>query len=738
MSRNLFADEEECRPQAEVPVKQTQEQETWAADYLVFQNQLEWYEPLTALESEAALACENAMDALAKSKGRLQEQKDRRNALVQSYHEKLAAARAAAAKRWQARWETQFKKAEEAVSDKKNELSETEHTLHTHQGIVEQLNLEFTTQMDDLINSLNEEQRKIYAGLIALVLVSEHAFTEEYCRQMPLLCSLASIPPVYNQAAWSLLEKARQTNDLTRNQKRMLKTPVEKFLQDTCLDIQGVLRTEADFCNTDLYHNLKNPCDPQFHHFDKDSKALLEAECHTIFFKCPAPWTYFNIAERNEKNIHNMIYCYLRHDDICKLLAPGEQMKRIDQIAFAWQKNREKYRQAKQDLDKTETVWKKLKSELEALEKEQTALKDQFKAQSDILQQGTKVLKLLPEDGAALTELRSQIEALDREIASAKEEADSLSQEVRQKKDVITRVQEELAACAQIVDRWMSGDALPPLNGETVWFSGKICMPGSQSKGAGPSPGSARLSVLSHNTNPMVFFYDQDKWLEDGAVELISHIWRGFAKTVPRQLLNISVADPARMVSGRIGSPTRTRLDFVKSYQEGYAGKEGAASGRNRVRGLFEEQDIQALDRELEETQKSIQSYEVEHFAEILDSRTLQAYGDPEGMPAILRVNMFTLENDTPPFLRPYHVVIFVVPDQEPGWAVRPHLNQDQIKYMANLITRGNTADFGFLPIFLMSGQNHSEYWRHLADAMARDGLVFQVDLKKAPLEYGR
>ena len=259
---------------------------------------------------------------------------------------------------------------------------------------------------------------------------------------------------------------------------------------------------------------------------------------------------------------------------------------------------------------------------------------------------------------------------------------------------------------------WLHGEHLPPLNENTVSCTGKICV---QYLGD-------RLRPLL--PAPHVYFYHVDNWQQEGAVDFISSLWQGFSKAMPEELLDISVVDPSQMVRFKIGSPTGLRIDFAKAYQEGFAEKEGTGPVRSRIRGLFTERDIAELDRELEKTQNRIQNYDVEHFSDILDDPTVKKYGDPEKMPPIRRVNLYTYTHDRPPLLHRYHVVIFVVPREEQGRAVLASM-----EYMSNLILRGNAMDFGFIPIFLAPEPEQDGRWQELTRAIVRSGRVDGVDL---------
>lgn len=255
---------------------------------------------------------------------------------------------------------------------------------------------------------------------------------------------------------------------------------------------------------------------------------------------------------------------------------------------------------------------------------------------------------------------------------------------------------DQYLAADKAVTGWLYGSSLPPLEERSVVFSGEVCA---------QIQGNNRKDLFLIGA-PTVFCYQRDGWQEEGAVELISAIWRGFTKTIPERLLDLSVVDPDRMVSGKIGSVSRTRMDFARSYQDGFAEMEGADPVRSRIRGLFTAADITRLDQELAAQQRAIQSYDKEHFLSILDAPQLKKYGDPDRMSPISRVNLYTFSHDKPPLLHPYHVVIFVVPRQQRDGGYH---SWPDIDYMANLIRSGNTKDFGLLPVFLASEQEQSE-----------------------------
>ncbi len=338
----------------------------------------------------------------------------------------------------------------------------------------------------------------------------------------------------------------------------------------------------------------------------------------------------------------------------------------------------------------------------------------------------------LPKDRDELDRLRKQWSAIRKDLQNRQGELTAPEREsrIRAIRQQLSDLRDTIDECERVIRGWMWADEetyVPMLERDTAEFDQWICI-------CDPADEKEPFNIVRHHICPMVFRYRADGWREEAGVNLISRIWRGFIKTVPPELLNISVADPGRLVFSKIGSMAPERMGFVRSCQKGYAPAAGAAAGKtalkNMTRVLFEEQDIGRLDKELQDKQDDIQDYTKVNYDRILKAK--KGLGDKgDRLTEIGQVNVCSLEYDRPPRMRPYHIVIFMIP-QETGSQSWSRFSTDRISYLAGLVGRGNYADFGVIPVLLAPddpGRIHPQ-WQGLVEGAGRAGVEYDVDLE--------
>lgn len=299
-------------------------------------------------------------------------------------------------------------------------------------------------------------------------------------------------------------------------------------------------------------------------------------------------------------------------------------------------------------------------------------------------------------------ELRKKIEDLEKQ-------AQALQQSAEEKKKTAGSMHFKYHVHAADALEWIFGKKLPPLDENSVRMAGRAFL-------------DRRVGDFSWTfeaAKPSLFALNGSTE-EEALVHFISDIWRSYSKTVPGRVLDFSVVDPTGLVRGRIGRASVDRMDFVQAYQEGFALWDTEGADESRVRGLFSREDVDALDRELESMQRSVQNFEREHFAAIQADPLVKRHGGADQLSSFDRVNVYIYRNENHAILRRYHVVVFLVPSEGQARGFRA---QPEMDFMANLILRGNTAEFGFVPILLVNGNERPDSrWQSLIDAVQKYG----------------
>lgn len=98
----------------------------------------------------------------------------------------------------------------------------------------------------------------------------------------------------------------------------------------------------------------------------------------------------------------------------------------------------------------------------------------------------------------------------------------------------------------------------------------------------------------------------------------------------------------------------------------------------------------------------------------------MQRHGGADKLSSFDSVNLYIYRNENHAILRRYHVVVFLVPSEGQARGFRA---QPEMDFMSNLILRGNTAEFGFVPILLVNGNERPDSrWQSLIDAVQKYG----------------
>lgn len=301
---------------------------------------------------------------------------------------------------------------------------------------------------------------------------------------------------------------------------------------------------------------------------------------------------------------------------------------------------------------------------------------------------------------------------------------------------------------------WLSDENGTTLevNDKTVLFCDKICIRNYE------DPEGGLPQIIRHNKHPMIFKYNYygSDWKEEdqeGAVNLISEIWRGFAKMVPPDLLDFYVVDPSKLVNVKIGDPDERRKGFVKIYRKSYFDKKNnciVVRGGNDpdkkkiaqyVKGVFEEGIIKVLDQEIEKKQDEIQEDLRDNDKKVTEAVEKYKEENKEAGSSFTQIQRANLKRDNDG-KRAYHIVFMVVPRESQNL---------EMPVMYNLLKGHSCADLGVIPIFLVSErieerkkeerkeeerkEENGKSWEKLvALAEADNGVVYQTDLRKMSL----
>lgn len=381
------------------------------------------------------------------------------------------------------------------------------------------------------------------------------------------------------------------------------------------------------------------------------------------------------------------------------------------------QQREEKKRKYQEDLREVtkanEETERRLEETLREIEKQriQTPMPD-FSREENFLKKDRK----------QLNKLLWEIQETETDMEKFSETYELYKQRLQSAEDVYKDIQHKLDYYSHALREYLSdkNESFPALGEETILFSDQICIRNYV------DPEHGYPQIIKHSMKPLVFQYaSRAEWQEDGAVNLLSEVWKGYTKMVPAELLDFSVVDPDGLVKGKLGNKSDRRVKFFRAYRSGFSVQETEVV--NRVRGLFKEEEIRRLDQEIEKEQVDIEEYnrENEEAVDKAEQKYRETIGKPGELTPIQQANLTLLEGRA--VKKPYHIVMIIVPNE----AGKRGESEWRFRQMGNLVEKGNSGAFGFLPVFLVSGKEDEigDSWKMLIEKAMSNGIVYQVNL---------